>query len=96
MRGSPAGSRTTSSRWDGVPRPIDLVLVRLRIGIEVKGWMFHSQGDRGASDDKKVVDLQLNGWIIIPVGWLALHTDPSAFVAQVRRAIELRMNAIAS
>jgi hypothetical protein len=40
---------------------VDLALKRLKIAIEVKGWMFHSAGDRGASDDQRVADLQRPG-----------------------------------
>jgi very-short-patch-repair endonuclease len=69
---------------------IDLALRRLKIAIEVKGWMFHSAGDRGASDDARVTDLQLAGWLVIPVSWLALHQNPDAFIAQVREAVAQR------
>jgi hypothetical protein len=75
---------------DGVRRKLDLALVDLRIGIEVKGWMFHSLTDRGASDDDKVTDLQLSDWVVIPIGWLSLNQDPDAFVKRVQRAIEFR------
>ena len=74
---------------------IDLALRRLRIAIEVKGWMFHSAGDRGASDDARVTDLQLAGWLVIPVSWLALHLQPEAFIAQVREAVALRSATLA-
>jgi hypothetical protein len=69
---------------------LDLALVRLRIGIEVKGWIFHSQADRAASDDDRVVQMQLSSWIVIPVGWLALNTQPQTLVNHVRAAIALR------
>jgi len=69
---------------------VDLALVKYRIGIEVKGWVFHSAGDRAASDDRRVVSLQLTDWIIIPVGWLTLMTEPDDVIAQVRESIALR------
>jgi very-short-patch-repair endonuclease len=62
---------------------VDLALPRLRIAIEVKGWTFHSQADRAAADDARVADLQLAGWVVIPVAWLTLHRAPEQFVAQV-------------
>jgi hypothetical protein len=74
----------------GRPRKLDLANHRLRIGIEVKGWMFHSAGDRAASDDDRVVDMQLSDWIVIPVGWLTLHAEPEKFLAQVRAAVAFR------
>jgi very-short-patch-repair endonuclease len=77
-------------RAGGRSRKVDLANVRLRIAVEVKGWVFHSLADRAASDDSRVVDLQLEGWIVIPVGWLVLTTEPETFLAQVRAAVELR------
>jgi hypothetical protein len=74
----------------GRERKLDLALTRLRIGIEVKGWVFHSLTDRAASDDRRVVDMQLSDWIVIPIGWLALNTDPQGLVSQVRAAIAFR------
>jgi very-short-patch-repair endonuclease len=74
---------------------IDLALRRLRIAIEVKGWMFHSASDRGSSDDARVTDLQLAGWLVIPVSWLTLHLQPEAFIAQVREAVAMRSAALA-
>lgn len=69
---------------------VDLALPALRIAIEVKGWMFHSATDRGASDDSRLTALQLAGWLVIPVGWLSMNRDPERFIAQVRTAVELR------
>lgn len=69
---------------------VDLALVHLRIGIEVKGWAFHSLSDRAAADDRRLIDLQLTDWIVIPVGWLALVSEPQTLVAAVRAAIALR------
>jgi very-short-patch-repair endonuclease len=69
---------------------LDLALPRLRIAIEVKGWMFHSTSDRGASDDWRLTALQLAGWVVIPVGWLTLNRDPDQFIRQVREAVESR------
>jgi len=74
----------------GRPRKLDLANRRLRIGIEVKGWMFHSAGDRAASDDDRVVDMQLSDWIVIPVGWLKLSAEPEKFLAQVHAAVAFR------
>ena len=75
---------------DGHERKLDLALPHLRIGIEVKGWTFHSSGDQGAADDARVVAMQLKGWIVIPISWLALQTDPDAFIRQVRAAVAQR------
>jgi hypothetical protein len=74
----------------GVERKVDLANKRLRIAIEVKGWVFHSKVDRAMSDDSRVVNLQLSSWIVIPVGWLAINTAPHEFLDQVRRAIAFR------
>ena len=74
----------------GIEIKIDLALPRLRVAVEVKGWMFHSSTDRGASDDARVTALQLAGWVVIPVGWLALNCNPELFIAQVRTAVDMR------
>ena len=70
---------------------IDLALPGLRIAVEVKGWQFHSKSDRSMGDDRRVSDLGTAGWIVIPVGWLELVTDPAGVVARVRAAIAARM-----
>lgn len=75
---------------DGRDLKVDLALPALRIGVDVKGWMFHSATDRGASDDARLTALQLAGWIVIPVGWLSLNRDPDKLITQVRTAVELR------
>ncbi len=69
---------------------VDLALKKLKIAIEVKGWVFHSKSDRAKGDDDRVTDLQLAGWFVIPVGWLELMSDPEGFVAKVRAAIAAR------
>jgi very-short-patch-repair endonuclease len=69
---------------------VDLALKRLRIAIEVKGWIFHSKSDRAKGDDDRVTDLQLAGWFVIPVGWLELMSDPEGFVAKVLAAVAAR------
>ena len=69
---------------------VDLALKRLKIVIEVKGWIFHSKSDRAKGDDDRITDLQLAGWFVIPVGWLELMSDPGGFVAKVVAAIEAR------
>jgi very-short-patch-repair endonuclease len=69
---------------------VDLALKRLRIAIEVKGWIFHSESDRAKGDDDRVTDLQLAGWFVIPVGWLELMSDPDGFVAKVLAAVAAR------
>jgi very-short-patch-repair endonuclease len=69
---------------------VDLALKHLRIAVEVKGWMFHSAGDRGASDDSRVTDLQLAGWLVIPVSWLTMHKDPETSLEQARTAVRIR------
>ena len=70
---------------------VDLALPGLKIAVEVKGWQFHSKSDRGMSDDRRVTDLGIAGWIVIPVGWLELVTDPAGVVARVRAAIAARV-----
>jgi very-short-patch-repair endonuclease len=70
---------------------IDLALPELKIAVEVKGWQFHSKSDRGMGDDRRVTDLGIAGWIVVPVGWLELVTDPAGVVARVRAAIAARM-----
>lgn len=69
---------------------VDLALPGLKIAVEVKGWQFHSNSDRGMSDDRRITDLGIAGWIVIPVGWLELVTDPAGVVARVRAAIAAR------
>jgi very-short-patch-repair endonuclease len=69
---------------------VDLALKRLKIAIEVKGWVFHSKSDRARGDDARITDLQLAGWLVIPVGWLELMSDTEGFVAKVLAAIEAR------
>jgi very-short-patch-repair endonuclease len=69
---------------------VDLALPRWRIAVEVKGWMFHSLADRARGDDRRIADLGIAGWIVIPVGWLELTTDPTAVVARVQAAIASR------
>jgi very-short-patch-repair endonuclease len=69
---------------------VDLALPRLRIAVEVKGWVFHSESDRATNDDQRVSDLGIAGWIVIPVGWLQLKTDPTGVVARVQAAIDAR------
>lgn len=69
---------------------VDLVLPELKIAVEVKGWQFHSKSDRSMGDDRRVTDLGIAGWIVIPVGWLELVTDPAGVVARVRAAIAAR------
>jgi very-short-patch-repair endonuclease len=69
---------------------VDLALPRLRIAIEVKGWVFHSLSDRAMQDDNRVTDLGIAGWLVIPVGWLELVTDPTGVVARVRAAVQAR------
>ncbi|HEX5018258.1 MAG TPA: hypothetical protein VFX15_11825 [Actinomycetes bacterium] len=74
----------------GTSMKLDLANLRLRIGIEVKGWIFHSKSDRAASDDDRVVAMQLGSWIVIPVGWLTLNAHPQKFLDQVKACIEAR------
>lgn len=69
---------------------VDLRLRRYRIVVEVKGWVFHSKSDRAMSDDKRVSDLSIAGWIVIPVGYLELVSNPAEVVARVRAAIAAR------
>ncbi len=72
---------------------VDLALPRLRIAVEVKGWVFHSLADRARADDRRVADLGIAGWVVIPVGWLELVTDPAGVVARVQAAIASRTQA---
>lgn len=69
---------------------VDLALRHLRIAVEVKGWTFHSMIDRAKSDDQRIADLTIAGWIVIPVGWLELVTNPEGVIARVRAAIAAR------
>jgi very-short-patch-repair endonuclease len=69
---------------------VDLALPALRIAVEIKGWQFHAASDRAQKDDTRVTDLQLAGWLVIPVGWLELQTDPEGVVAKVMAAIAAR------
>ncbi len=69
---------------------VDLALRHLLIAVEIKGWTFHSMIDRAMSDDQRVADLGIAGWIVIPVGWLELVTNPDGVVARVRAAIAAR------
>ncbi|HUV48518.1 MAG TPA: hypothetical protein VMX11_06030, partial [Actinomycetes bacterium] len=78
-----------SGRWIKV----DLALPRLRIAVEVKGWVFHSLADRARADDRRVTDLGIAGWVVIPVGWLELVADPAGVVARVQAAITSRTQA---
>jgi very-short-patch-repair endonuclease len=70
---------------------VDLALPRLKIAVEVKGWQIHSKSDRGMGDDRRVTNLGIAGWIVIPVGWLELVTDPEGVLARVRAAIAARL-----
>ena len=74
---------------------VDLALKRYKIALEIKGWLFHSKNDRARADDTRVTDLQLAGWLVIPVGWAELMGDPDEVVAKVRAAIAARSAAVA-
>jgi hypothetical protein len=79
---------------DGRTVKVDLALVKLKIAVEIKGWAHHAAPDRALADDRRITDLQLAGWIVLPFGWYELTNNPERVVAVVLAAIAERQGAV--
>ena len=74
----------------GSAHKVDLAFVREKVAIEVQGWAYHRTPERRRADDVKAIDLQLAGWIVIPVTWQDLNQRPEYVVARIRTALNQR------
>jgi hypothetical protein len=71
----------------GVVRVLDMAYVPERIAIEFAGFDHHGRRHRFDSDADRTADLQLAGWLVLPV--TSRHSK-DRFVDRVRQALALR------
>lgn len=72
---------------DGVPRRIDAVWLPERIGLEVKGWLWHGQRTQFDVDIDREAGLTAAGWAIIPAG---SRSDLDKLASRLRATISTR------
>jgi len=73
---------------------VDLAFVAARVAVEINGWAFHSSPEQRRRDERKIVDLQLAGWIVLSFGWYDLVSRPEWVVERVRTALAARLTPI--
>jgi hypothetical protein len=86
--GEPAPDRQVWITIDGVNYRIDLGYVDLKIAIEFDGYDYHHLYSRHISDRDRMSELQLAGWLVLP---LTAANSRQVVIRRVREARALRL-----
>ena len=78
---------------DDITYHLDLAWPQYLIAIECDGFQFHRTPDRMGSDQERMKELNLRGWMIHRVTWQMLKKSPEAMIDDFRRSIALRSTA---
>jgi very-short-patch-repair endonuclease len=65
----------------------DFAWPELRVALECDGWRYHEGRGRFEHNERRRADLAALGWLIVPVTWQELRTNPLVVVDRLRRAL---------